>query len=102
MLIAIHHMLKPVLLHNTHAQINYTPIVFDDRVTFGFNAPGHCLVRECLLHCMSVRLRNGYTQTYEQIMQHTHTLKAVTGRVEAKKLLSRRRQSNYSKGQFTG
>ena len=28
-------------------------------------------------------------------MQHTHTHKAVTGRVEAKRLLSRRRQSNY-------
>ena len=34
-------------------------------------------------------------------MQHTHTHKAVTRRVEAKKLLSRRRQSNYSyKWQF--
>ena len=49
-----------------------------------------------LLHCMRVRLRNGYTQAYAQIMQHTHMHKAVTGRVEAKKLLSRRRQSNYS------
>ena len=29
-------------------------------------------------------------------MQHTHTHKTVTGRVEAKKLLSRRRQSNYN------
>ena len=49
-----------------------------------FNTPGHCLVRACLLHCMNVRLRNGYTQAYVQIMQYTHTLKAVTGRVEAK------------------
>ena len=46
---------------------------------------------------MRERLRNGYTQTYAQIMQHTHTDKAVTRRVEAKKLLSRRRQSNYSR-----
>ena len=30
------------------------------------------------------------------IMQHAHTHKAVTERVEAKKLLSRQRQSNYS------
>ena len=46
---------------------------------------------------MRVRLRNGYTRAYAQIMQHiTHTHKAVTGRVEAKKFLSRRRQSNYS------
>ena len=44
---------------------------------------------------MRVRLRNGYTQAYAQIMQHTHMHKAVTGRVEAKKLLSRRRQSTY-------
>ena len=53
-------------------------------------------MRACLLYCMRVRLRNGYTQAYAQIMQHTHTHKAVTGPVEAKKLLSRRRQSNYS------
>ena len=45
---------------------------------------------------MRVRLRNGYTQAYAQIIQHMHTHKAVTGRVEAKKLLSRRKQSNYS------
>ena len=44
---------------------------------------------------MRVQLRNGYTQAYAQIMQHTHTHTAVTGRIEAKKLLSRRRQSNY-------
>ena len=62
---------------------------------FGFNAPGHCLVRVRLLHCMRVLLRNGYTRAYAQRMQHTHTHKAVTGRVETKKLLSFRRQSNY-------
>ena len=38
----------------------------------------------CLLHCMRVRLRNGYMQAYTQIMQHTHMHKAVTGRVEAR------------------
>ena len=58
-----------------------------------------------LLHCVRVQLHNGYKQAYAQIMQHRHTHKAVTGRVEAKKLLSRRRQSNYksplsSSGQF--
>ena len=63
---------------------------------FGFNAPDHCLVRACLLHCMRVRFRNGYTQAFAHLMQYTHTHKAVTGRIEAKKLLSRRRQSNYS------
>ena len=53
-------------------------------------------VRACLLHCMRVRLRNGYTQAYAQMMQHTHTHKAVTGRVEAQKLLSGWRQLNYN------
>ena len=74
---------------------NHTPIAFDERVNFGFNMPGHCLVCVRLLHCMRVRLCNGYTRAYSQIMQHTHTHKVVTRRVEAKKLLSRRRQSNY-------
>ena len=45
---------------------------------------------------MRVQLRNGYTQAYATKIQHTHTQKAVTRRVEAKQLLSRRRQSNYS------
>ena len=35
-------------------------------------------------------------QACAQKMQHTHTHKAVTEHVEAKKLLSYRRQSNYS------
>ena len=45
---------------------------------------------------MRVRLHNAYTRAYAQIMQHRHMHKAVTGRDEAKKLLSHRRQSNYS------
>ena len=60
------------------------------------NAPGHCIVRACLLHCLHVRLCNSYTQAYAQIMKHAHTHKAVTGHVDANKSLSRRRQSNYS------
>ena len=75
-------------------------IAFDERVTFwlqraGSPGPGHCLMRVRLLHCMRVRLRNGYTQAYAQIMQHTHMHKALTGCVEAKKLLPHQRQSNY-------
>ena len=46
---------------------------------------------------MHVGLRDGYTRAYMQIKQHTHMHKAVTGRVEAKKYLSCRRQSDYSK-----
>ena len=37
------------------------------------------------------------TRSHTHTMQQTHTHKAVTGRVETKKLLSRRRQSDYSK-----
>ena len=44
---------------------------------FDFSAPGHCF--GCLLHC-------GNTQASFEIMQHMHMHKAVTGRVEAKKL----------------
>ena len=69
--------------------------VVNERVTFWLQPPSHCLMRVRLLHCMHVRLRNGYTWAYVQIMQHTLTHKAVTRRVEAKKLLSRRRQSKY-------
>ena len=74
----------------------YTPIAFDERVTFWLQRAGHCHVHACLLHCMHAQLRNGYTQAYAQIMQHMHTHKAVTRHVEAKKLLSHRRQSTYS------
>ena len=55
-------------------------------------------MRVRLLHCMRVPLHNGYMPAYAQIMQHTHMHKAVTRRVEAKKLLSRPRQSNYRNG----
>ena len=44
---------------------------------------------------MRVQLGKGFTRAYAQIMQHTHKYKAVTGRVEATKLLSHQRQSNY-------
>ena len=78
-------------------------------------------MRACLLHYLRARLHNGYMQAYVQIMQHTHYLrigsritimqshtqtmqqahthKTVTGGVEAKKLLSRGRQSEYRREQ---
>ena len=89
------HQLYSLLAHCTILRL---PSTREQR--FDFNAPGHCLVRVRLLHCMHVRLCNGYTRAYAQIMQHTHTHKAVTGRVEVKKLLSRGRQSNYSLNLF--
>ena len=59
-------------------------------------APGHRLVRVHLLHCMCVLLRNSCTQASRSNILHTHTPKAMTGRVEAKKLLPRRMQSDCS------
>ena len=53
-------------------------------------------MRVFLLHCLRVRLRNGYMQTYAQIKQNTHTHKAMDVHVKANTLLSRRRQSDYS------
>ena len=63
---------------------------------FGCNASGHCLMRVRMLHYLRVGLRIIITQTNTRTMQQTHTHKSVTGHVEAKKLLSRRRQSEYS------
>ena len=48
----------------------------------------NCLVRVCLLHCMRVRLRNGYMQAYAQIMHYTHTHKAYWTRWSQKVTLS--------------
>ena len=54
---------------------------------FGFNTPGHRLVSVFLLHCMHVSLFvNDATYAHAQ---------AVTERIEAKKFLSRQRQSDY-------
>ena len=38
------------------------------REFFGFNAPGHCLVHTCLMHCMCAQLRNGYTHADSQLI----------------------------------
>ena len=67
----------------------YSTIAFDERVTFWLQCVWSlpcvyvgCI--ECVCNCVMV-IREPHTQ----VMQHTH--KAVTGRVEAKNLLSRRR-----------
>ena len=49
-----------------------------------------------MLHYLRVGLRLTITQSHTHTMQQTRTHKAVTRRVEAKKLLSRRRQLQYS------
>ena len=71
---------------------DFSLITFDERITFDFNASGHCLVRVSMLHY----LRIGLHFTITHAMQQTLTHKEVTGRFEAKKLLSRRRQAEYS------
>ena len=70
----------------------YSLIAFDERVTFGFSVSCHCLVRVRMLR---IGLRITIMQSHTHTMQQTLTHKAVTRRVEAKKLLSRRRQSEY-------
>ena len=52
-------------------------------------------MRVRMLHYLRVGLRITITQSHTHKMQQTRTHKAVTRRVEAKKLLSRRRQSEY-------
>ena len=42
-------------------------------------------------------MRKTIKQSHTHTMQQTHVHKAVTGRIEAKKLLSCRRQSEYNK-----
>ena len=65
----------------------YTPIAFDES---NFLASTGWLAALCVRVCrsMRVRLRNCCMQAYAQTLQHTRTHRAVTGRVEAKKLLS--------------
>ena len=74
----------------------YSLIAFDKRVTFWLQ---HVRSLPCtyvaLFACRPARIT--ITQSHIHTMQQRHTYKAVTGRVEAKKLLSRQRQSEYSK-----
>ena len=62
----------------------YTAIAFNTRATFWFLTLLHTTLCVCLLHFMCVRLHNGYTRAYVQIMQHANTHKAMTWSIEAK------------------
>ena len=75
-------------LYSSHQIVTYNLIAFDERVTF-WHSSGHCLVRVRMLHYLCVGSRITITQSLTHAMQQTHMHKAVTGRVEAKKLLSR-------------
>ena len=76
---------------------DYSLIVFDERVTFWpqriRSLPCACAYVALFAHRLPY---NHYTQSHTHAMQQRHMHKAVTGRVEAKKLLSRRRQFEYS------
>ena len=74
----------------------YSLIAFDERVTFWLQRVPSLLWRVRMLHYLRVGSRITITQSHTHTMQQTHTHKAVTGRVETKKLLSRQRQSDYS------
>ena len=74
---------------------DYSLIAFDERVTFCFNTSGHYLVRVHMLHYLRVGSRITIMQSHTHTMKQMHMHKAVTGHVEAKKLLSSRRQSEY-------
>ena len=60
-----------------------------------FNVTALCICICCIIctsgFCITI------TQSYTHTIQRTHTPKAVTGRVEANKVLSHQRQSNYRK-----
>ena len=64
----------------------YTPIASNERVTFWLQHAQSLPCACAFVTLYACALRDGYTQAYAQIMQHTHTHKAVTGRVEAKKV----------------
>ena len=77
----------------------YSPIAFNERVTFCFQS---VLLLPCagayvaLLYVKVAYIHDAITHVYTiQCSKHTRT-EAVTRRVEAEELLSRRRQSNNS------
>ena len=73
----------------------YSLIAFHERVTFWLQRVRSLPFAVRMLHYLHVGLRITITQSHTHTMQQTRMHKAVTWRVEAKKLLSRRRQSEY-------
>ena len=69
-----------------------------------FLASARQLIALCICVCWIIcayGLRIKITRSHMHTMQQAHTHKAVTGCAEANKLLSRRRQSDYSKQHWT-
>ena len=68
-------------------------IAFEERVTFLASTrlvTALCVCVGCIVCVCDCKI--DIRELYMQVLQHTHTYKAVTGLVEAKNLLSRRRQ----------
>ena len=77
----------------SHVEIMfYSLIAFDKRVTLWLQRT--LCVCVCCIACMCNCVMFIH-KPHVQIMQHSHTHKAVTERVEAKTLLSHKRQSDY-------
>ena len=78
---------------------NYSPIAFDERVTFWLRRV-RSLPWVCAYGALSVSeahiQKKTITQLHMHTMQHRHTHKAVTKRVKAKKLLSCQRQLDFA------
>ena len=66
----------------------YSLIAFNERVTFGFNAPGHCLVR--MLHYLRLRLvYNHYAIAHAYNAANTHAQGSNRGRCQKVTLSSK-------------
>ena len=79
------------------ANPDFRLIAFDERVIFWLQ---HIRFLPCACTYVALFARrlayNHYAIAHTHTMQQMHMHKAVTGRIEVKKLLSRRRQSEYS------
>ena len=83
----------PLLLHPEHSY--YSLIAFDERVTFWLQRVRSLPYAYPYVALFSRRLAYNHYAIAHAYNAETHTRKAVTGSVEAKKLLTRRRQSEY-------
>ena len=79
---------------HAYMKIPYSPIAFDERVTFGFKTPCHCLVHVRVMHCICMRLRNDYARaSHENNAANAHA-QGSDLTCWGHKLLSRQRQSD--------
>ena len=82
-----------------HGFIYYSLIAFDERVNFWLQHVRTLPCARAYVALFARSLRISITQLHTHTMQQTHTHKAVTRRLEAKKLFSRQRQLKRSQNQ---